>query len=187
VVAAGGPQTRRALLGAGVAGALVAAGCGDRDPKPAAGGDAGVLAGLLAVERELVTAWGAVAEIGAGKGDTARAVLAHERAHERRLEAELRAAGGATVPAASAAVRDAAAGVRRLAAGGDGTGALQAALLLERQAAGAYLEALPAVRDPARRALVMEIGAIEAEHGSVVLAALGREPLPDAFAGTLRG
>jgi hypothetical protein len=184
VVAAPGPLTRRALLGAGAAGALAAAGCGERDPQPPQGGDAGVLAGLLAVERELVRAWAAVAAVRGAAGATGRAVLAHEHAHAARLEQELRAARGAPAPA-PAALRDAARAVAAAAHSGNGVGALRAALVLERHAAEAYLAALPLLRSPGRRALAMALYASEAQHGSTVLAALGRDPLPDAFAGAL--
>jgi hypothetical protein len=178
--------TRRALLGAGAAGALAAAGCGARGAAPPRGGDAGVLAGLLAVERELVGAWGALARLEGAHGQTARAVLAHEHAHVARLEAELRAAAaGATVAPAPAPLRRAARMAAAAAASGDGPAALRAALALERQAAGAYIAALPRLRTPARRSLAMALGASEAQHESVVLAALGRDPLPDAFGGAL--
>jgi hypothetical protein len=186
VVAAPGPLTRRALLGAGAAGAFAAAGCGERDPQPPQGGDAGVLAGLLAVERELVRAWAAVAAVRGAAGATGRAVLAHEHAHAARLEQELLAARGASAAApAPAALRDAARTVAAAAHSGNGAGALRAALVLERHAAEAYLAALPLLRSPGRRALAMALYASEAQHGSTVLAALGRDPLPDAFAGTL--
>jgi hypothetical protein len=185
VVAAPGPLTRRALLGAGAAGALAAAGCGERSPQPPLGGDAGVLAGLLTVERSLVGAWAAVAGLHGAAGATGRAVLAHERAHAARLERELRGAGAATPPAAPAALGEAADAVAAAARAGDGKGALRATLLLERRAGESYLAALALLRSPDRRALAMALYASEAQHGSVVLAALGRDPLPDAFAGAL--
>jgi hypothetical protein len=161
----------------------VAAGCGDRTPAAPAGGDAGLLAGLVAVERELVRAWTAASSLPGDEGATARAVLAHERVHMRELQAALgRTAKPATAPGG---VSGAARRVRIQAGAGDARGAMDAALSLEREAQVAYLDTLTKLRDPDRRALVMAIGAAEAQHASVVLAALGRDPLPDAFAGTV--
>jgi hypothetical protein len=176
--------TRRALLGAGAVAALGTAGCGVSRDRPAPPADADVLAGLLAVERELVTAWRAAAALAGAEGATARAVLAHERTHVRRLEAALagRSAAGAPVPSD---VTRAARELRTQAGAGDGPAALDAALALERAAAAAHIAALGRLRDPEARTLVMGLSGAEAQHAAAVALTLGREPLPDAFAGTL--
>jgi hypothetical protein len=184
VVAAAGPLSRRALLGSGAVAALAAAGCGNRERPRPAGGDAGVLAGLLAVERELVEAWDAVAAIDAPERALVVAVLAHERAHAARLAVELQRAGNARVPAAAAPVRRAADAVRARAAAGDVTGALDAAVGLERAAGAVHVAALGQLSHPDRRVLAMALSASEAQHASVALAALGRDPIPDPFGGT---
>jgi hypothetical protein len=174
--------TRRALLGAGAVTALGAVGCGERTPEPAAS-DATVLAGLLAVERELVAAWSAAAALPGAEGETARAVLAHERAHVRALESAL--AGRPADGGVSADVARAAGEMRTRAGAAEATAALDAALALERAAAAAHAAALGRLRGPDARALVMALSGAEAQHAAVVALALGREPLPDAFAGTL--
>src|SRR6476469_1781470 len=78
---------RRALLGAGALAALAAAGCGDRTPARPAGGDAGVLGRLLAVEGTLVGAWSALAGLPGAHAAVARDVLARERSHATALTA----------------------------------------------------------------------------------------------------
>lgn len=173
--------TRRALLGAGAV--LALAGCGDREPERPPEGDAGVLAGLLAVERSLVAAWEPVAALPGRAGAAGRAVLEHERAHERLLRVAVRDAGGAPVPAVAAGVARAAGAVGERADVGSGRRALRAALALEREASAAYIAALSQLRDGDRRALAAAIGATETQHQTVIRLALGREPLPDAFAG----
>jgi hypothetical protein len=163
--------SRRGLLGAGALAGLAAAGCGDRTPDRPPLGDAAVLGSLLGVELELVAAWSALAARG-GHGGLADDVLARERAHARQL-----ASAGARRRAAPGDVRAAA---RAVPGGG-----LEAVLALERAAAAAYLDALPGLRAPDARELAFALHAAEAQHASVVLSALGRDPLPDAFAGTL--
>jgi hypothetical protein len=174
--------TRRALLGAGAVAALGTAGCGVSTDRPAP--DADVLAGLLAVERELVAAWSAAAALPGAEGETARAVLAHERAHVRRLEAALAGGVGAGAPVPPDVTR-AARALRTHAGAGEGRAAFDAALALERAAAAAHAAALGRLRDPEARTLVMALSGAEAQHAAAVALALGREPLPDAFAGTL--
>jgi hypothetical protein len=157
--------SRRALLGAGALAALAAAGCGDRTPAKPAGGDAAVLGTLAAIERALSRAW--ASSTAAQRDD----VLPRLRAHTRAL-----AAAGATYDA------DVPASVASAAEAG---GSPEALLSLEQAAAAAYLTQVPGVRDPAARALATGLYAAGAQRVSVLLAALGRDPLPDAFAGTL--
>jgi Ferritin-like domain len=167
----GSRLSRRGLLGAGAIAALGVAGCGERASDRPPPGDAAVLGSLLGVELELVTAWSALA----ARGEHAELVgdlLARERAHARQL-----ADAGARRNPAPPDVREAARAVP--------DGGLEAALALERTAAAAYLAALPELRAPDARELAFALHAAEAQHASVVLSALGRDPLPDAFAGTL--
>jgi lambda repressor-like predicted transcriptional regulator len=67
----------------------------------------------------------------------------------------------------------------------DAPGALEALLAAEREAAGAYLAALSGLGGADARALATALYASGAQHEAIVLAALGRDPLPDAFAGSL--
>jgi hypothetical protein len=173
--------TRRALLGAGALAALAAAGCGDRTPARPAGGDAGVLGRLLAVEGALVGAWSALAALRGAHAADARDVLARERSHVTALTAA-GAAHGAAVPSGLAGATRR---VRLQAGAHDATGALEALLAAEREAAGAHLAALPELLGPDARELTLSLYAAAAQHQAILLAALGRDPLPDAFAGTL--
>jgi hypothetical protein len=153
---------RRALLGAGALAALAAAGCGNRTPAQPAGGDAAVLGTLLALERSLADAWSA-------SGVPARHdVVARLRAHARALEAAGAARGG----------------IAPLVVPPGGRGA-EALLATERSAADAYLARLPELRGGDARALAMGLYAAGAQRVSLLLTVLGRDPLPDAFAGTL--
>jgi crotonobetainyl-CoA:carnitine CoA-transferase CaiB-like acyl-CoA transferase len=58
-------------------------------------------------------------------------------------------------------------------------------LTAEHTAAGAYLAALPGLRGGDARSLATGLHAASAQRASVLLAAAGRDPLPDAFAGSL--
>ena len=167
-------MTRRALLGAGALGALAAAGCGDRTPAEPAGGDRAVLGTLAAIERELAAAWSAAGATPLPHDDVTRRLRAHART--------LASAGAAYDRAAPASVTRSSA---RVAAASDGEAALAALLDAERAAATAYLTQLPGLRGPDARALATGLYAASAQRTSLVLTALGRDPLPDAFAGTL--
>jgi hypothetical protein len=156
--------SRRGLLGAGALGALAVAGCGNEAPKAPTGGHAAVLGTLLAAQRVLADAWQHVD----------RDVAARERAHVSALTA----AGAASDRPAPGAVERAA---RRVRSPGD----REALLAAERAAGAALLTALPEVHNANSRALVMSQYAASAQHASLLLTALGRDPLPDAFAGTL--
>ena len=56
-------------------------------------------------------------------------------------------------------------------------------LAAKQQAFFAYVAALPQLRDPGLRVLVMQIAASEAEHMAALRLARGEDPVPDAFAG----
>jgi hypothetical protein len=164
--------TRRALLGAGALAALAAAGCGDRRPAKPAGGDAAVLGTLAATERALSGAWSAHAV--PWRDD----VLVRLRGHARSLAAAGATPGAGAPPAVSRAARAAA-------SAGDRDSALDALVALEQAVGTAYLDRLPALRGPDARELATGLYTASAQRASVLLAARGRDPLPDAFAGTL--
>jgi hypothetical protein len=152
------------LLGAGALGALALAGCGDREAAPPRGGDPAVLGTVLAVQRALAGGWRRVDP----------AVAATTQEHVAALRAAGATAGGAAPP-----------GVQRALAGVRGRQDRAALLEAERAAGTALLSALPQLRGPDARALVLSLYAAGAQHVSLLLADLGRDPLPDAFAGTL--
>jgi len=148
--------SRREFVGA--AGTLVlAAGCGSeaaRTPEPS---DAEVLDALLA--RELA--------VPALSAPAAAALLAHQDAqHARRLRRALRALGAIPPPGAPPPGDDP-----------------ELVLARKQEMVFACLDALPRLRAPGLRELVMGLAASEAEHLAELRAALGREPVPDAFAG----
>jgi hypothetical protein len=160
-------------------------GCGTRHDRPAAvGGEAGVLAGALGASRALIGAYAPVAA--ALHGSRARLVGeldARERAGAGALAAALRAVGRAPVPAPAGALAADLARARRAAAAGDGQGALHALADAQLAAGWVRLGALPLLTDPAHRRLVANLAAGGAGQQTALLAALGREPLPVAFAG----
>jgi hypothetical protein len=160
--------TRRGLLGTGAIAALAAAGCGERTPDTPVLDDADVLGTLLAIEGELALGW---ARLRGGPPELAHDVLARVREHVSLL----RAAGADDRRGAPAAV---AAAARR----GDG---LDALLALERAAGRASLTALAALRGPDARVLATALYAAGAQRAAIVLDALGHDPFPDAFAGSL--
>ncbi len=181
---------------------VAAGGCGAREDGTAVrGGEPAVLARLLGVSHALVDAYAAVAAAlgGSSRGRSAsrgrparelpaaepaaRDVLAAERSSAARLEAALRAAGRATVPSPAGALAEAAGRAVRAAGSGDGRGALRALVEAERAAGAARIAALPLLGTPAHRVLAARVIAAGAQHQSALLAALGRDPVPDAFAG----
>jgi hypothetical protein len=173
--------SRRALLGAGAFAALGVTACGDRTRARPRGGDAGVLGRLLAVEDALTGAWAAMARLPGADGAVAHDVLARQRDHVTALAAAGARRGAAVPPGVAGATRRA----RLQARAHHATGALDALLAAGREAAGAHLAGLPELLDPDARALVLSLFAAAAQHEAILLSALGRDPLPDAFAGTL--
>ncbi len=143
--------TRRGLLAAG-AGALLAAGCGAPDEPPP---DAELLGRMLVLEEALAGAYGAVG------GRLGAALRSRARSHAERLRQAGAAGGGPTPPAAGAP--------------------LEAALSLERRALAAGLAAVGDLRDDGRRELAATVMTAAAQHESLLLARLGRDPLTTAF------
>jgi hypothetical protein len=74
------------------------------------------------------------------------------------------------------------AGVAAPAPGGDGD-----APALKQEALFGYVAALPKLRDPELRVLVMQVLASEAEHIASLRLDAGDDPVPDAFAGYTLG
>ena len=153
-------QTRRGFLGA-LAG-LMLAGCGHRGRRPPSGGDDALLVRLVASEETLAAAW---AKQQAHR-DLARTIAARERAGAAALRAAM--TGGHAEGYA-------------LLTDGD----LDALLAEERSAAAAARAALSALRAPAARGAAFDVSVAHAAHEAAILVALGRDPLPDAFGGTL--
>ena len=143
--------TRRGLLTAGAA--LALAGCGAPEQPPA---DAELLAPSLAAALALAAAYERAG------GRLGRELAAREREHAERLRAAGAAAGG---PAPAAA----------------GGTPLEAALALERAAMRAHVRAVGLVRARRVREVTAEVLAEDARHASLLLARLGRDPLPTAF------
>lgn len=151
--------TRRGLLAAGVTGGgALLVGCGPPEEPVARPADA--LARLLALKLGLIATYEAI------DGRDARRILTSEREHVRRLRSAIATAGGS----------------RRLARAVAAESTLEGALALERRAVAAWIEALPALGPPALRSLAAGQLTADAQHESDLLALLGRDPLPDAFA-----
>jgi hypothetical protein len=146
-----GGTTRRGLLVAGAA--LGLAGCGAPEEPPR---DAELMAPSLAAALALEAAYERAG------GRLGRELAGREREHAERLR-EAGAAPGGTVsePAAGAP--------------------LESALALERAAMRAHVAAVGLVRTRSARTLTAELLAEDARHASLLLARLGREPLPTAF------
>ena len=143
--------TRRGLLAAGAALGLV--GCGAPEEPPP---DAELLAPSLAAALALATAYERAG------GRVGRELAAREREHADRLRAAGAATGGAVA-----------------APGGEAP--LQSALALERAAMRAHVRAVGLLRARPARSLTAELLADDARHESLLLARLGRDPLPTAF------
>jgi hypothetical protein len=159
----GGSRTisRRALLGAGLAGgAALVAGCG-ADEAPAAPASE-VLARQLAAAQGVVAAYGSLstpAEV--------PALARRARGREQQLESAVSAAGG-TPPAASSAA--AAPSVER-------------ALAAQRAALAAHVAAIGAIRAPATLELLTGLVVDSAADEAALAALLGRDPLANPFPG----
>jgi len=143
--------TRRGLLAAGAM--LGLAGCGAPEEPPP---DAELLAPSLAAALALAAAYERAG------GRLGRELGAREREHAERLRAA-GAGAGATTPAAG------------------GGAPLESALALERIAMRAHVRSVGLVRGRPARALTAELLADDARHASLLLARLGRDPLPTAF------
>jgi rubrerythrin len=180
------PLSRRRFFhrsGVSVAGgsAVFLAACGREDPTSRAPtgpdesdqADVEILNGALDLELMAVAAYkaaagqmrGSVLEIG-------KTFLAQEQEHADGLSAAIKDAGGTPNRAKSSyefpALRSQ-------------TDALKFAVDLENTAIAAYIDALPKLSQGDLRATAAAIITSEAEHVAVLLDALGRDPMPDAF------
>jgi Ferritin-like domain len=171
--------TRRAALG-GCA-ALAIASCGGGDPPPSEGprpgSGAALLGSLLALERAVMAAYEASANV--LRGDAlrlSREIHGLEEEHARRLEQAIRTLGGE--PPAGRPAAEYERGFPRL------TG--EAAALrfledLEERQVRAYLEALTELPELELRRMAAEIGADEGEQLAVVRVLAGGPPSPHPF------
>jgi rubrerythrin len=172
-------HTRRSLLAAtGVAAAGLAA-CGDDDGDGRAGRELDAVLMNIALDSEhaLVAAYAAgVRRLRGRSRRTARAFLAHEREHVRIVAREVRRLGGK--PHEAKLPEDYRRGYPALERQGD---VLRFLVDLEGAAVRAYQDALPKLSSPRLRRLAGSLATTEAEHSSILLAAAGRSPLPEAF------
>ncbi len=172
--------TRRGALGAGAA-ALALGACGGDDP-PAAGGarpgsGAALLGSLLALERAVIAAYGASAEVIRGAALTsARAIRDQEREHARVLERLIRGLGGD--PPAGRPDDEYARTFPRLESQRD---ALRFLEDLEQRQVRAYLEALAELPQLELRRQAAELAAAEGGQLAVVRVLAGNPASPHAF------
>ena len=179
------PRSRRHFFrtsGVGVAGAstMFLAACSDDTKNPVKIGpdesdqaDVEILNGVLDLELLTVAAY----KVGAGRlrGDRLSIVkgfLEQEQAHVDGLGGTIKDLDGTPNRAKSTydfPVLRSEADVLRF------------AIDLENTAIAAYIDALPKFSDKDLRSMAGSIITNEAEHSSVLLQALGREPVPDAF------
>ena len=161
---------RRGLLGAGLAGALLA-GCGGSGPADRDAAlrddrdDRARLNDLLALEHRIVALYTGLPAAPA----LMRRLLEHEREHVDRLQGAVRDLRGRPVRAPG-----------RVGVPGD-LAPLQVVRRAELTAVDAYLETLPAIKDAGARGLLAGIVAVEAEHLAAADHALGGRFAPDAF------
>ncbi len=156
--------TRRALLVAG--GAALLAGCGADEP--AAEPPTDVLSDQLTAQRAAADAYrGLETRVPREARPAVRTMSTRAQARVHRLEAALRAAGGAAAAASPEA----------------GEASLEVALARERAALAAHVRAIGALSQPRLRALGAGLVAGSAEDEAVLLGLLGRDPAPTAFPG----
>ena len=168
--------TRRAALGGGAALAIASCGGGDPPPSdgPRPGSGAGLLGSLLALERAVIAAYAASAEV--LRGDAlrlSREIHAREEEHARRLEGAIRDLGGE--PPSGRPSSEYERGFPRLTAESD---ALRFLEDLEERQVRAFLEALTELPELELRAMAAEIGADEGEQLAVVRVLGGRPASP---------
>jgi hypothetical protein len=165
---------------AGGAGAALAVGCGDDEPKSQATetistteveNDIATLATLLDLEESSAVAYATMAPQ-LGEPSFAR----HEREHALALRRMIGRVGG--VPAAAKPAAEYRASFPEIASRRD---ALNFALDLETTSIGAYADALEEIATAPVRMTLAAILATEAEHAAVLLGRLGRPQVPDAF------
>jgi rubrerythrin len=136
-------------------------------------GDAGVLNGALAQEYAAIAAYTAGAPLLSGRAlAAARRFLAQERAHAARLRSLVRGLGA--VPAQPEGAYDFGAPARA-------SDVLRLLRRVEQRSIYVCVDAVGRLEDPRLRAIVAAIVAVEAQHESVLLAQIGRWPVPTAF------
>jgi rubrerythrin len=178
------------LAGLATAGGSVvfAAACGDDDDGGSAtagimengaggGRDVMILNAALDLENTAIAAYTAGAALLKGAVlETGKLFLAHEQEHAAGLAQAIRDLGGTPNKAKPAAAY--ANGFPKLRSQND---VLRFAVDLENTAVAAYVDAIPKLSDPKLRQTAAAINTNEAEHISVLLGALGKPPVPDAY------
>ena len=168
-----------ALSGAAAAGMVLGA-CdgGDDEPRrPRGAADGGLLNVALDLEHSMIAAYRVGLRL--VDGDAAgsmRAFLRQERAHARRLAREVERLGGEPRPPK---LREEY--LRSFPALRSGRDALRFAVDLKNIAVRTYLDSVPKLARRRLRPLAASIAANEAAQMSVLLAELGRPPVPEAF------
>jgi rubrerythrin len=180
----GDPLSRRRFFrtsGAGAAGAcaVLLGGCTDDTKHPVKGPDESDLADVeilnAALDLELRAVEGYKLGAGRLRGERLAIVkgfLEQEQAHADGLGSAIKDLGGQPNRAKSAY------DFPRLRTEAD---ALRFAIELEDTAIASYIDALPKLSDADLRATAASIITNEAEHMSILLDALGRDPVPSAF------
>jgi rubrerythrin len=160
--------------------AVLVAACGDDDSQKVATGtspsgtpDVDILNAALDLEHTAVAAY--TAGLPRLRGDVARLgrqFLGQEREHVGGLTQAIKDLGGA--PNAARRTYD-------FPTLRNQTDVLNFAVDLENGAVATYIDALPKLSSPALRGTAAAILTNEAEHIAVLLGALGKPPVPDAF------
>jgi rubrerythrin len=176
------------MAGLATAGGSVvfAAACGGDDDastaavmENAAGGerDVMILNAALDLENTAIAAYTAGAALLKGAVlETGKLFLAQEQEHAAGLAQAIRDLGGTPNKAKPGAAY--AKGFPKLRSQND---VLRFAVDLENTAVAAYVDAIPKLSDPKLRQTAAAINTNEAEHISVLLGALGKPPVPDAY------
>jgi rubrerythrin len=139
--------------------------------------DVAILNAALDLENTAVAAYTAGAALLKGALlETGKLFLAQEQEHAAGLAQAIRDLGGTPNKAKPAAAY--AKGFPKLRSQND---VLRFAVDLENTAVAAYVDAIPKLSDPKLRQTAAAINTNEAEHISVLLGALGKPPVPDAY------
>jgi rubrerythrin len=139
--------------------------------------DVAILNAALDLENTAIAAYTAGAALLKGAVlETGKLFLAQEQEHAAGLAQAIRDLGGTPNKAKPAAAY--AKGFPKLRSQND---VLRFAVDLENTAVAAYVEAIPKLSDPKLRQTAAAINTNEAEHISVLLGALGKPPVPDAY------
>lgn len=184
------PRSRRDLFrlaGLTAAGgtAVAFAACGDDDEdeegegakRPAGEGDVRILNSALDLENTAIAAYTAGAALLKGEVlKVGKTFLGQEKEHAAGLSQAIKDLGG--TPNKAKTAEEYAQGFPSLKSQND---VLKFAVDLENMAVAAYVGAIPKLSDPRLRQTAAAINTNEAEHISVLLGALGKPPVPDAF------